>query len=77
MADKPSARRKGVHPLWARVLVGLIGGTLLGGLVIMQSGDALGSPLSIGFALLLMYIAVHAMVRAKKIWSVFEIFHGL
>jgi hypothetical protein len=77
VTDEPDEKSKDTHPLWARVLVGLIGGTLLAGFAIMQSGDALGAPLSIGFGIIFLLIPVYAMVRAKKVWSVFRIFDGI
>lgn len=71
-------RRSGdTHPLWLRVFVGILGGSVLGVVSMGVGGDALGMPIAIVVALLLMTLTVSAMVKSKKVWSVFRIFEGL
>lgn len=77
MSESSPKRRKSTHPLWARILAGLLGGTLLGGIAVIQSADALGAPISIAIGVGLLVLVVWAMIKAKKVWSVFDIFHGL
>lgn len=77
MSDPRAKRRSDTHPLWARVLAGLVVGTLVAGLAVAQVGEGLGTPVAVGLGVLILAFAVCLMVKSKKIWSVFHIFEGL
>lgn len=77
VSEQPSERRSDTHPLWARVLVGIVVGTLVGGLAVGQVGESLGAPLAVGLGVLILAFVVYLMVKSKKVWSVFRVFEGL
>lgn len=76
VTEHPGKRKSDTHPLWARVLVGLVVGTLIGGLSAAQL-EGLGSPVAMGAGVLILGFVVYLMVKSKKVWSVFRVFEGL